>query len=113
MRRTFPLRPGLVLCGLLLCAAARADGPLHALWELHGKHNTVYLLGSIHVLRPSDYPLAPAVLNAYRNANSIFMEVNLAEIDSQRMQTELLASARLPQGQTLPGIMGDARYKRA
>jgi hypothetical protein len=104
---------GLALSCVALSASVRADGPLHALWELHGKHNTVYILGSIHVLRPSDYPLAPAVLNAYGNANSIFMEVNLAEIDSQRMQTELLASARLPEGQTLPGIMGDARYKRA
>ena len=47
-------------CSLLLCVtAARADGALHSLWELHGKHNTVYLLGSIHVLRASDYPLAP------------------------------------------------------
>ena len=104
---------GLALSCVALSASVRADGPLHALWELHGKHNTVYILGSIHVLRPSDYPLAPAVLNAYSNANSIFMEVNLAEIDAQRMQTELLASARLPEGQTLPGIMGDARYKRA
>jgi uncharacterized protein len=104
---------GLALSCVALSSVVRADGPLHALWELHGKHNTVYILGSIHVLRPSDYPLAPAVLDAYRNANSIFMEVNLAQIDSQRMQTELLASARLPQGQTLPGIMGDARYKRA
>jgi uncharacterized protein YbaP (TraB family) len=104
---------GLALSCVALCASVRADGPLHALWELHGKHNTVYILGSIHVLRPSDYPLAPAVLNAYRDANSIFMEVNLAQIDAQRLQTELLASARLPEGQTLPGIMGDARYKRA
>ena len=104
---------GLALSCVAFSASVRADGPLHALWELHGKHNTVYILGSIHVLRPSDYPLAPAVLNAYGNANSIFMEVNLGEIDSQRMQTELLASARLPEGQTLPGIMGDARYKRA
>ena len=104
---------GLALSCLALSASVSADGPLHALWELHGKHNTVYILGSIHVLRPSDYPLAPAVLNAYGNANSIFMEVNLAEIDSQRMQTELLASARLPEGKTLPVIMGDARYKRA
>ena len=104
---------GLALSCLALTASVRADGPLHALWELHGKHNTVYILGSIHVLRPSDYPLAPAVLNAYGNAKSIFMEVNLAEIDSQIMQTELLASARLPEGKTLPVIMGDARYKRA
>ena len=104
---------GLALSCLALSASVSADGPLHALWELHGKHNTVYILGSIHVLRPSDYPLAPAVLNAYGNANSIYMEVNLAEIDSQRLQTELLASARLPEGKTLPVIMGDARYKHA
>ncbi len=104
---------GLALSCVALSAPVRADGPLHALWELHGKHNTVYLLGSIHVLRPSDYPLAAAVLHAYSSADSIFMEVNLAQIDPQRMQTELLASARLPEGETLPGIMGDARYKRA
>jgi uncharacterized protein YbaP (TraB family) len=104
---------GLALSCVALSAAARADGPLHALWELHGKHNTVYILGSIHVLRPSDYPLAPAVLRAYGNASSIFMEVNLADIDSQQMQTQLLTSARLPEGKTLPAIMGDARYKRA
>jgi uncharacterized protein YbaP (TraB family) len=104
---------GLALSCVTLSASVRADGPLHALWELHGKHNTVYILGSIHVLRPSDYPLAPAVLNAYGSANSILMEVNLAEIDLQRMQTELLASARLPEGKTLPAIMGDARYQRA
>jgi uncharacterized protein YbaP (TraB family) len=97
----------------MLSTAVRADGELHALWELHGKHNTVYLLGSIHVLRPTDYPLAPAVLNAYSNAKSIFMEVNLQEIDSQRMQMELLASARLPEGKTLLSIMGKQRYDRA
>ena len=104
---------GLALSCVTLSASVRADGPLHALWELHGKHNTVYILGSIHVLRPSDYPLAPAVLNAYGNAKTILMEVNLAEIDLQGMQTELLASARLPEGKTLQGIMGDARYQRA
>jgi uncharacterized protein YbaP (TraB family) len=115
MRRPFIRRRllGLALTCAAFSAAVRADGPLHALWELHGKHNTVYILGSIHVLRPSDYPLSPAVLNAYRNAKSIFMEVNLAEIDSQHMQTELLASARLPEGQTLLSIMGEHRYQRA
>src|ERR1700685_2673864 len=89
---------GLALSCVALSASVRADGPLHALWELHGQHNTVYILGSIHVLRPSDYPLAPVVLNAYGNAKSILMEINLAEIDSQLVQTELLASARLPEG---------------
>jgi uncharacterized protein len=104
---------GLALSCVAISAAVRADATLHALWELHGKHNTVYILGSIHVLRPTDYPLAPAVLNAYSNSKSIFMEVNLQEIDPQRMQIELLASARLPDGKTLPSIMGEQRYGRA
>jgi len=98
---------------LLLCVTVRADGALHSLWELHGKHNTVYLLGSIHVLRPNDYPLAPVVLDAYTHAGSLLMEVNLEEIDSDQVQAEMLASATLSDGKTLPDVLGKQRYERA
>jgi uncharacterized protein len=113
VQRTLSSRLCLALCGVLLCAAARADGALHSLWELHGKHNTVYLLGSIHVLRPADYPLAPAVMAAYANAGSLLMEVNLEEIGSQQVQAEMLASAALPEGKSLPDVLGKERYERA
>ena len=113
MRRAVVSRLGLVLCGLILCIAVRADGALHSLWELHGKHNTVYLLGSIHVLRQSDYPLAPPVLEAYANAKSLLMEVNLEEISSEQVQAEMLGSAMLPEGRKLPDILGSQRYERA
>jgi uncharacterized protein len=103
----------LALCCWALGAAARADTGLHSLWELHGKHNTVYLLGSIHVLRPSDYPLAAAVQDAYRNAGSLVMEINLADIDSEQVQAEMLASAILPEDKSLPQLMGQSRYSRA
>jgi uncharacterized protein YbaP (TraB family) len=113
MRRTLFSRSGLALCGLLICVAVRADGALHSLWELHGKHNTVYLLGSIHVLRPSDYPLPQVVLEAYRDAKSVLMEVNLQEISSEQVQAEMLGSAVLPEGKTLPDVLGKERYGRA
>src|SRR3984957_7514579 len=113
MRRTFMSRFGLLLCSLWVCFTARADGALHSLWELHGKHNTVYLLGSIHVLRLSDYPLAPVVLEAYSNAKSVIMEVNLEEISSAQVQEEMLTSAVLPDGKTLPDVLGQQRYGRA
>jgi uncharacterized protein YbaP (TraB family) len=106
-------RLGSLLCSLLVCFAARADGALHSLWELHGKHNTVYLLGSIHVLRLSDYPLAPVMLEAYSNAKSVIMEVNLEEISSAEVQSEMLTSAILPDGKTLPDVLGQQRYGRA
>jgi uncharacterized protein YbaP (TraB family) len=91
---------------------SRADAP-HCLWEIHGKHNTVYLLGSIHVLRESDYPLAPAVLAAYADAKALLMEIDLSEMDSSEVQSDMLASAMLPEGKTLPQILGAQRYARA
>ncbi len=93
--------------------AVRADSTLHCLWELHGKHNTVYLLGSIHTLRASDYPLAPAVLDAYRGAKSLVMEIDLNELEAEDVQSEMLASATLADGKTLHDIMGAARYAHA
>ncbi len=91
----------------------RADGALHPLWELHGKHNTVYLLGSIHVLRESDYPLPTAMLEAYGNSKSLLMEVDLDEMNSGEVQSEMLASAMLPEGHTLESILGSTRYAHA
>ena len=41
------------------------------------------------------------------------MEINLDDIDSAEVQAEMLASAMLPEGKTLPDILGAARYARA
>jgi uncharacterized protein YbaP (TraB family) len=106
----------LLLAALVLWTCAlpsRADTPLHSLWELHGKHNTVFLLGSIHVLRPGDYPLSPAVMQAYASSKSLLMEINLADMDLEQLQAEMLASAMLPEGKSLPDVLGPKRYSRA
>jgi uncharacterized protein len=106
----------LLLAALVLWTCtlpSRADTPLHSLWELHGKHNTVFLLGSIHVLRPGDYPLSPAVMQAYASSKSLLMEINLADLDLEQLQAEMLASAMLPEGKSLPGVLGPMRYSRA
>lgn len=106
------------LCAVLCASLARADGApaesaLHTLWELHGKHNTVYVLGSIHTLRASDYPLAPVIMDAYRNSKSLIMEIDLKEIDSPEVQAEMLQAAMLPEGKTLEDAVGPVRYARA
>jgi len=93
-------------------APARSAAPLHALWELHGKHNTVYLLGAVHVLRSSDYPLPAVIEEAYRAARTLTLEVDLDGAGSD-LEAEMLASATLHDGQTLPQVLGAERYARA
>ena len=48
--------------------ALRPSHDRHFLWVLSGEHNHVYLMGSFHLLRSSDYPLAPEFEAAYRDA---------------------------------------------
>jgi len=103
----------LALLGLAFALPGRADSALHSLWELHGKRNTVYVLGSIHTLRPQDYPLAPVVMQAYANSKAIVMEVDLERMDAMELQAQMLSSATLPEGRTLPQILGPQRYSRA
>jgi uncharacterized protein YbaP (TraB family) len=57
--------------------------------------------------------LAPALLEAYSNAKALLMEVNLADSGSAEVQAEMLASATLPEGKTLPAVLGKERYGRA
>jgi uncharacterized protein len=104
----------LALCCLYISTSVFADGAAqHVLWEVHGKHNTVYILGSIHVLRSSDYPLAPAVLDAYAKSQALYMEVDLQEMDSAEVQSEMLSSATLPEDTNLPQVLGKQRYEHA
>ena len=102
-----------LLAALFLSSLARADAALHSFWEVHGKHNTVYLLGSIHVLRPSDYPLPQPVLEAYARSKALVMEIDLDELNDPHTQSELLAAATLPEGQSLHTVLGEQRYAHA
>ena len=103
----------LAICAGVFGFCAYADSEHHTLWQIQGKHNVVYLLGSIHVLRDSDYPLPPALLEAYSKSKSVVMEIDLSQMESQDVQQEMLAAATLPEGKSLQSILGPSRYEKA
>jgi uncharacterized protein YbaP (TraB family) len=114
--RTRPPLAGLAALALL---AAALPGPAQArdrslLWALEGEHNTVYLLGSIHVLRPADGGLTPAAESAYLDAERLLMEIDLDAPglgDALSLAQAMQSAALLPEGQSLRGVLG-ADYER-
>jgi uncharacterized protein len=58
----------------------------HSLWKVTSKINTVFILGSIHVLKQDDYPLDRVIEHAYEKSSRLYFEVNLDTIDEQKMQ---------------------------
>jgi uncharacterized protein YbaP (TraB family) len=81
----------------------------HILWTVAGRHNTVYLLGSIHVLRPDDAALPPVAAAAYRDAERLVMEIDLDDATSSdpvAMAATMQQMARLPAGTDLHSVLG-------
>jgi uncharacterized protein YbaP (TraB family) len=106
----------------LLCVAAHAEdaraedahaeGVHHILWEVKGRHNTLYLLGSVHMLKAVDSALPPEALRAYAASKVLVMELDLNGADTGA--AALLESATelttLPEGQTLAAAIGTQLY---
>jgi len=77
------------------------------LWRYEGT-GTVYLAGSMHVMKPSLHPLPAQIEAAFRAADRIAVEVNTAAIAPQRMQALMQSVAMLPPDQTLASVLPDA-----
>jgi len=103
---------------LWLCvsaAGAHADEPgvPLTLWRVDGTTNAVYLLGSIHLLRPRDHPLPRAIDAAYENAEVVVMELDMDDLDAAYTQAAFNRAGVLTDGTTLRDLMGDADYRAA
>jgi uncharacterized protein len=84
----------------------------HILWEVKGHHNTVYLLGSVHMLKPGDASIPPEALRAYEVSKAVVMELDLNAIGSEESIGEGAAMAMLPEGQTLSEALGSDLYSK-
>ena len=83
------------------------------LWRAAGQSNSVYLLGSIHLLRPGDYPLPTAIDAAYAEAEVLVMELDMDDLDSIQAQQLFASSGVLQGGKTLRDLMGEPAYEQA
>ena len=99
----------LLALGLLGCLSAHAASPV---WAIRGAHNTVYLAGSIHLLRADDASLPPAFARAYLGSARLVMEIDLGHLDAGEMAGEMVGHALLPENTTLEQQLGAERYRR-
>jgi uncharacterized protein YbaP (TraB family) len=101
------IRSGLVVLGLFGSLTSQAASPV---WELRGKHNTVYLAGSIHMLKAGESQLPAGFDQAYKESEAVVMEVDLDDLDPMEAQGWMMTNARFPEGKTLLDALGKERY---
>jgi len=109
-----PSRLGAALLWLLP-AIALADSAGHpvTMWMAEGTSNRVYLLGSVHLLRAQDHPLPRIIDDVYDEAETLYMELDMDDLDPLLMQSTINRLGMLDEGTSLQDVMGDELYAEA
>lgn len=71
------------------------------MWKASSAHNTVYLLGSIHLASHDLYPLPEHIEQAFERSNLLVVEVNLNQLDQTKFQGLLAANGLYPREDSL------------
>jgi hypothetical protein len=100
---------------LLLGTQAYADGQAtahHALWEVRGAHGSVFLIGSVHVLKADHHELPAPFLDAYTQSTELWMEVDLDQATADALSPETQQLEMLPPDTTLAASLGPQLYQQ-
>lgn len=92
-------------------ALAGAAPERHCLWEVRGDRNTVYLLGSVHMLSAADGALPREMTDAYDRSETLVMELDLNGAADSMLGSAIEATL-LPEGESLAEVLGPGLYER-
>jgi uncharacterized protein YbaP (TraB family) len=99
---------GLLAVAAAPCVAEQADTGRSFLWRVQSETTTLHLLGSIHLMKPEDYPLSPSIEDAFDESQIVVFEVDLSRLTEASLQ--LLAKGTLPEGQQLSDVLSPETY---
>lgn len=103
------------MTAIALMALLIGVGPATAvpLWELERDGNRIHLLGSVHFLRASDYPLPDSIMAAFDAADIVVFEIDLSRLDPLTTQATLQRIAVDQRGQDLEDHLGARNFRNA
>lgn len=106
---------------LLVLACAMVGAPAASLsaqeksflWKASGANNTVYILGSIHLLKRDNAALKPIVLEVFAKSKRLVFEIDLLKEGPAKLQQLLLQKGVNGDGKLLQQQLSPETYKLA
>ena len=103
-RGCIPIRK---LSGLLILLCVATSGMLRAaedqlpVWKVSSGQAEVVLLGSVHLAYPDVYPLRQEIQQAFADADTLVVEVDVGGPNAFKLQQMMLQRGTLPTGESL------------
>jgi uncharacterized protein YbaP (TraB family) len=89
-----------------------AAPPVPLLWKVSDADNSIYLLGSFHLLKPDDYPLSADVDAAFADAESLLFEMPPSEMESPALGLQMGQAALRLDGTLLDSQLPPATARK-
>lgn len=109
-KRTFFGLAAALLALVAGMAPAHAGPPVPLLWKVSDADNSVYLLGSFHLLTRDDYPLSKDVDAAFVDAETLMFELSPDEAGSPALPAQMAQAAMRTRAGTLEQDLGPALW---
>ncbi len=82
-----------------------------SVWKVSKGDQSLYIGGTCHVLRPSDYPLPAEFDLAYAAADTLVFEIDPAAAQDPAFAMQLLAKASYTDGRSLKSVLSEEAYQ--
>ncbi|MEO8002741.1 MAG: TraB/GumN family protein, partial [Arenimonas sp.] len=103
----------MILLGMnIACAETTTNPPKPFLWKVSDADNSLYLLGSFHMLKASDYPLAKSTDLAFDDAEQLYFELSPEEMNNPALGQKMTQAARRTDGKTLQQSLPPETWKK-
>ncbi|MDB6163198.1 MAG: hypothetical protein JWL98_630 [Xanthomonadaceae bacterium] len=112
MRASWHLRVCTALLLAMFASAAAATPPAPLLWKVSDSDNSVYLMGSFHLLQAADYPLSPDVEAAFKDAKTVVFEIPPDEMASPALAMQMQQAGLRTDGTRLDDELDPALRKK-
>jgi len=83
-----------------------------SIWKVQKNQKVVYIGGTIHILRTSDYPLPKEYDKVYSLSEKIYFEASISGINDAKIQKVLISKMALKKNQTLSGLLSKNTYEK-
>jgi uncharacterized protein YbaP (TraB family) len=108
-----PMESILRFCAVSVCMAVLSISPAIAdtsVWSVRSGDNVIYLGGTVHLLRPGDYPLPDEFEEAYQASSELYFETDIAAMGDLSVQAQMLQQLTYSDDRSLRTVLSDEAY---
>jgi len=100
----------IILCIVMIVFSATWASAESSVWKAQKGSSVIYLGGTCHILRESDYPLPPEFDTAYKASDTVVLEADLGKLQDPATQKLMLEKTMYTDGSTIDKHLSARTY---